>query len=306
MPLICYRPQNFSKDSLAVIAQANQIIAEYRRQGFDLTLRQLYYQFVARDLIKNNMQEYKRLGRRVNDGRLAGLIDWDAIVDRTRNLQKLSHWDNPAGVIASAAYGYHRDLWATQPLRVEVWIEKDALVGVIEGVCERHDVPYFSCRGNVSQSEMWAAAMRHKGYRNASGRRQDTIVLHLGDHDPNGIDMTRDMQDRLLMFQAGTDLRRIALNIDQVRKYDPPPNFVKEADSRTTGYRDQYGEECWELDALEPQVISELIDDHITTLRDDPAWTLAYERQERERDQLNVLSARYDDVVEWMREGSEE
>ena len=83
MPLICYVPKSFRPDTQTRINQANEIIAEYQSQGFKLTLRQLYYQFVSRDLIPNTVQSYKSLGDVVNDGRLAGLIDWEVSVDST-------------------------------------------------------------------------------------------------------------------------------------------------------------------------------------------------------------------------------
>src|SRR5580692_12534694 len=98
-------PRNFSEGSLSLIAAATQIIEEYQADGFTLTLRQLYYQFVSRDLIENKQTEYKRLGSIINDARLAGLIDWSAIEDRTRNVEINSHWDEPSGVIQSAARG---------------------------------------------------------------------------------------------------------------------------------------------------------------------------------------------------------
>jgi len=214
---IPYQRIKFSDSKLAVIEKANEIIAEFEEQGYDLTLRQLYYQFVANDLIPNKQSEYKKLGVIINDARLAGLVSWRAIVDRTRNLQGNSHWDGPAAIIRQSAELYQIDKWKNQPHRVEVWIEKDALAGVIEGVCTRNDVDFFSCRGYTSQSEMWAAGMRLKRYGRAG---QDVTILHLGDHDPSGVDMTRDIFERLNMF-AGTkiNVERIALNMDQVKKY---------------------------------------------------------------------------------------
>jgi hypothetical protein len=135
MPLICYVPKSFRPDTQTRINQANEIIVEYQAQGFKLTLRQLYYQFVSRDLIPNTVQSYKSLGDVVNDGRLAGLIDWDAIEDRTRNLRSGPHWSSPRSIVRACADQYAVDLWDAQDNYVEVWIEKDALVGVIEGIC---------------------------------------------------------------------------------------------------------------------------------------------------------------------------
>jgi hypothetical protein len=305
MPKIRYQDINLGAVKLAVIKQANDIIAEYQQQGFDLTLRQLYYQFVARDLIPNRVQEYKRLGDIINDGRLAGLVDWNAIVDRTRNLESLSHWKNPAAIVQAVSEQYNVDRWAGQPNRVEVWIEKDALVGVIERVCEELDVPYFSCRGYTSQSEMWSAAQRMMRYQGRvkvkPGQKkpeaQTPIILHFGDHDPSGIDMTRDIQDRLSMFMGGTEIRRLALNMDQVEKYDPPPNPAKTTDSRYRGYMEIHGHESWELDALEPSVLVALIRREIEDLIEPDAWQEAEERQQEGREQLGVIADRYDDVI---------
>ena len=141
MPRIRYVAKNFGATALGVIREANAIIAEYAAQGYDLTLRQLYYQFVSRDLLPNRQSEYKRLGDIINDARLAGLVDWEAIVDRTRNIRALPHWSDPAAIVQAAASSFAVDKWAEQPRRVEVWIEKDALVGVFEPVCEELDVP---------------------------------------------------------------------------------------------------------------------------------------------------------------------
>ena len=260
--------KNFRAATLAIIITANKIIEEYRDQGFILTLRQLYYQFVARDLIPNTERSYKRLGSIVNDGRLAGLIDWLAIEDRTRNINENTHWNSPAEIIEAARRGYAIDMWANQDTRVEVWIEKNALIGIIEGVCRELDVPYFACIGYVSQSEQWRAYKRH-------AENQRTIVIHLGDHDPSGIDMTRDNQERLDTFHGwtgGTEVKRIALNMDQVDEYGPPPNPAKVTDSRFEAYLADYGEESWELDALEPSVMVGLIRNTIDEYRDPDLW----------------------------------
>ena len=147
MPKIAYIDKSFRDSTLGAIAQAETIIQEYQSQGFTLTLRQLYYQFVARDLIRNSQREYKRLGSIINDARLAGLIDWYSIEDRTRFLRGLNSWDSPEEIIQETASNYHRDRWNGQKWRPEVWIEKDALVGVIEGVCNELDIDYFACRG---------------------------------------------------------------------------------------------------------------------------------------------------------------
>lgn len=290
MPVISYIDKSFRPETLRRIEQANEIIVEYQAQGFKLTLRQLYYQFVSRDLLPNTVQSYKNLGDVVNDGRLAGLIDWDAIEDRTRNLRSSPHWETPQEIVRVCARQFAVDLWESQPFYIEVWIEKDALVGVIEGICTEYDVPYFACRGYTSQSEMWSAAQR---LIDAEGRGKDTLILHLGDHDPSGIDMTRDIQDRLALFGSTVNINRIALNSSQIDQYNPPPNPAKTTDARYAGYKVMHGTESWELDALEPSVIVGLIRDAISFRIDDEAWEKTKERQQNGRDQLNSIVKRW-------------
>lgn len=191
MPKIEYKSIKFQQKSLELINLVNQVVEEYQAQGYELTLRQAYYQLVARGYIPNNERSYKNIGSLINDGRLAGLIDWYSITDRTRNLRSNGHWDNPADVIGSARYSYMLDKWQGQPNYVEVWVEKDALVDIVGQACRPLDTPYFSCRGYTSQSEMWSAAQRFI----RQDDRENRFIIHLGDHDPSGIDMTRDIQE---------------------------------------------------------------------------------------------------------------
>lgn len=289
MPLIAYVPRNFNKASRKVIEKANDIIAGYAAKGFDLTLRQLYYQFVARALLSNTMKEYKRLGSIINDARLAGLIDWNHITDRTRGLESLSHWESPSDIVDACAAQFRVDKWASQPLRVEVWIEKEALAGVFQRVCQEFDIPFFSCRGYTSQSEMWAAAQRLKRYTEAG---QTPYILHFGDHDPSGLDMTRDIKARLRLFGARVSLERLALNMDQIELYNPPPNPAKATDARFEAYQQEFGDESWELDALDPDILAGLVRDWVNESRDSASWREAEQAQEDGRKQLRKVAAR--------------
>lgn len=296
MPKIEYVPKNFSADRLQMIEKVNGVVAEYQKQGYSLTLRQVYYQMVARDIIPNNMRSYKNLGNLINDARLAGLIDWLAIEDRTRNLRGNSHWSTPGSVIESAAYSYRLDHWQGQQNYVEVWVEKDALIGIVGQICGKLDVAHFSCRGYVSQSEMWAAARRLRRRQEAG---QHVILLHLGDHDPSGKDMSRDIQERLITFETyGVTFKRLALNMDQVELYNPPPNPAKLTDSRATGYIEKYGDERWELDALEPSVISNVIRENVEQYRDDKLYRAVVAREAEERRQLDDFAEHYDTMLE--------
>lgn len=321
-----YKDFAFRPETLDLIEKCDSIIEEYQAQGFQLTLRQVYYKLVARDLFpddrrwrwtgfkwvrdphgtKNAEPNYKWLGGIVNDARLAGRLDWEAIEDRTRSLESLPEWDHPRDIVASAAQQFHVDLWQGQDKRVEVWIEKDALVGIIEPICRELDVDFFSCRGYTSQSEMWRAAQRLLGYIN---KNQQPVILHFGDHDPSGRDMSRDIEDRLEMFiqdEAGGpdcfELHRIALNMDQVRRYHPPPNPAKLTDSRCAAYVREFGDESWELDALEPVVITALIRSNVeAALGNDRLFRRRLAVRTRGRRVLTRISRQWERVAEAVR-----
>lgn len=291
MPKITYVEKKFSPATYDTIVTAEGIINELEAQGYDLTLRQLYYQFVAKGHIKDNtMASYKRLGSIINDARMAGLIDWDAIVDRTRNLQSNPHWDHPKDIVDSCVRQFQIEKWANQPERVEVWVEKEALIGVVAVAANRVDVPFFACRGYVSQSEMWRAGQRLISYG------VPTTILHLGDHDPSGIDMTRDIEDRLRTFterdllEAYPEVERLALNMDQVREHNPPPNPAKITDSRATKYIREFGEESWELDALEPRLLDALITSAVLRHRDPTLWAEAVKQEEKHKRALEKVA----------------
>lgn len=301
MPKIKYQEFNFRPPTLAMIAKANEIIAEYQAQGFDLTLRQLYYQFVSRDIIPNTLKSYKNLGSVINDARLAGMIDWLTIVDRTRELRSLSHWGDPSDIVEACSKQFHSDIWEGQPYRPEVWIEKDALVGVFERVCNELDVPLLSCRGYTSQSEMWVAAQRLLRYRK---QKQTPIIFHFGDHDPSGKDMSRDICDRLELFTGKLlEFERLALNMDQVQEYDPPPNPAKITDSRANAYIAEFGAESWELDALEPSVLEALVRSSIEKIADADKLEEAKEEQDGHRKTLALIADRFDEVRELVESG---
>lgn len=289
MPKIKYQDFNLAPRTLAVIKAANEIIEEYIAKGFDLTLRQLYYQFVARDLIPNKQKEYDKLGVALNKGRLAGLVDWVAIVDRTRRLEDNTHWTSPGQIINACVRSFIVDRWADQRNRVEVWIEKDALTGVISGICKRMDVPYFSCRGYTSASSMWSGGVRMLGHVRCD---QNVIIIHLGDHDPSGMDMTRDIAERLNLFTRakGVEVKRIALNMDQIEELNPPPDPAKLTDSRAGGYVAEFGYDSWELDALEPEYIEALIRRTVLEYRDDEVWLTTLEREKAMVDTLKKLA----------------
>lgn len=296
MALEHFISKKFSSAHQWVIKQANAIIDEYLKQGYTLTLRQVHYQFVARDLYENTQQNYKRLGKIIDEARKAGLIDWDAIEDRTRGLRRISIHTNPEAAVAQLEKHFLLNPWLDQPVRrhVEVWVEKDAAVGIVQPTCDALRIPYFSCRGYSSSSGLYEAGKRLAAYRDAG---YETLVLYLGDHDPSGVQMTDVANERLSMYaRSDIEFRRIALTMAQVEQYSPPPNFTKETDSRTKWYETKFEtDECWELDALTPKVVDNLIRGHVEPLIDKNAWDAT---MEREKDDKAVLS---EIISDWQR-----
>lgn len=269
MPKIKYCEYKPSAAAWSLIDKSIEILTDYESQGYQLTLRQLYYQLVSRDIIPNNVKSYNNLGSIISRAREAGLIDWEHIVDRSRHFNDLPHWEDASHFMQSVAPQFHLSLWEGQPYRVFVFVEKEALEQVVARACKPFDVPYFANKGYLSSSSIWQVA--HNEILLNEEVRQ-FVILHLGDHDPSGMDMSRDIEERIKLFSSPyrTDqdrkiirVRRIALNMDQIDEYEPPPNPAKTTDSRFVTYQSEFGDESWELDALEPSVINELITNEI-------------------------------------------
>lgn len=303
MMLISYGKQtNFGADALRKIEQANAIIADYAAQGFSLTLRQLYYQHVRRNLIVNSERSYKNLGELIGKARLNGLISWEAIEDRGRGVaNQISTVDDHRDALEDVEWGIRINPWDEQPIYVEVWVEKDALSEIVEKACRPYRAPFLACKGYLSLSEAWAAGQR---FRDAKDGGKNCVLIHLGDHDPSGLDMTEDNRRRLEMFgefnsEFGEELtvRRIALNIDQVKRFSLPPNPAKMTDSRSDRYVEAYGRSSWELDALEPRFLVDLIQNELRSwILEEDVWQASLQREKDLQAELIKMRQRWPDV----------
>lgn len=309
--------KEFRTETLEIIETCVEVLDEYAADGYDLTLRQLYYQMIARDLFpeswvdpvegtKNNQKNYTRLGAIVNDARLAGLMDWDVIVDRGRHTEANSHWQHPGTILAAVAKWFGIDKWLDQQVRIEVMCEKQALEGVLVPVCSELDVPFTSNKGYASQSFMYR---KGREMARAASDGKDVHILYLGDHDPSGLDMDRDVEERLRMFAGhelsmhfkSLDLTRVALTTAQVRLHKPPPNPAKMTDSRVGEYIKRHGRQSWELDALEPRVLAELVREEVEALRDEEKWERACRDEEAMKAELKQIAKGYN-AEHWFRE----
>lgn len=306
MPKIAYRQQRFNSKARKTVEQAKAIIEELGAQGYTLTLRQLYYQMVSRNFIANKPVEYERLGRIVTDAREIGEIDWYAIEDRGRGCYLPGHVPTPEEVLDGIERQLRLNPWLEQDVFLVVAVEKAALEGVIERPASRWRAPYMSCKGYLSASEAWRTGRRFEAAVQAGKR---PVLLHLGDHDPSGLQMTEDNRRRISLFanegefdleasppqllSGGIEVNRLALNMDQIEQYDPPPNPTKLTDSRASGYG---MDTSWELDALSPKVIDELIHEAIKSYVDQERWEATLRLEAERRAGLRLLGMRWDEV----------
>lgn len=280
---------NPKRKSAKLLAACIGILNEYHEAGYAMTLRQLYYQLVSRNVIPNADTWYNRLKELVSNARRAGFIDWDDIVDNGRIPRAPSEWPTPQALLREAANQYRRQRWEGQTYYTEVWCEKDALSSILEPVCSRYHVTLLANRGYSSDTAMYDAARRFERMYDAG---REIVVIYMGDHDPSGIDMTRDIEDRLELMGKGVPVtvRRLALNLDQVDWYNPPPNPTKFTDSRASEYIAQYGYESWELDALTPQVMDELVSRAIDELLDRDKYTEQVAQEEVDKESIRRVS----------------
>lgn len=291
-----FRSVKFRPESLERIVRLRDIVEEYQQQGLRLTARQLYYQCVSRDIVPNTPAEYKKLTALLTDARYAGMIDWSAIEDRGREPSTPSEWDTPAELVESALRAYRLPRWKGQDTYVELWVEKQALAGVLAPIAREFHATLMVNKGYSSASAMKESADRIKAattidqellddilarmngthgldeddeerreakeylHENIHDAIRTAVVLYLGDHDPSGEDMVRDIQARLEEFGV-FDLRveKIGLTMTQVKQYNPPPNPAKITDPRAKDYIAKFGNSSWEVDALPPQVLTRLI-----------------------------------------------
>ena len=320
MPFIQYVEYKPKPKAAALIVQCNRILDEMSDRGYTLTLRQLYYQLVTENLIENNIKSYNSLKGIVSSARDGGMIDWNHIQDRGRSVRSFPHWDDPGDFIRHVVPQFRVDRWEDQPRRIEVWVEKEALVDVVARPARQWDVPYFANKGYVSASAAWAAGRRFMRY---GFDQQDVTILHLGDHDPSGIDMTRDITERLWQYSRMTEddseghqddtntsgdphrvdiqIRRLALNMDQVEDLNLQPNPAKLTDSRAPDYCRQFGEDSWELDAIPVERIEQIIADAIQEIVDQDRYDARVELEQDYDRQMRDLPPNWDEVTSFLR-----
>lgn len=268
-------------DKASVVQKITTIINGYQAQGYILTLRQLHYQLVTRNWIINHDSAYKKLGSILDDMRYSGEIDWDAIEDRGRVPYLPYYVSGIPEAIEDTVNGYRLDLQKEQENYIELWTEKDALSGILRRSTEKFHVQLAVNKGYTSSTAIYNAYTRFVE-KIISG--QKVYILYFGDHDPSGLDMVRDINERLtFMFENGENyyqledhgwvgdyfkIIHIGLTKEQINRYKPPPNPTKLTDSRADKYIQQHGKTCWEVDALNPETLTAIVEENIKKLID--------------------------------------
>ncbi len=272
-----------------VVAYVNDILNQYTIR---LTLRQIYYKLVSGYEYPNKRSAYNQLSTQLVKARERGDIDETRIEDRSREFLGGDYrFDSLEDYVTyrfesflnSPVY-YARKMWTSQPEYVMIWIEKDALSKVISTEADKYNVITCPSRGYASYTYVKEAL-------STLPVDKEITVLHFADHDPSGLDMTRDLGRRLSEYSDLPDItvERIALNYDQVQHYGLPPNPTKRADPRYERYNAEYGNECWELDAIEPVELQTMVSEAILSHIDFDVWTQTWEEILQEREELRTM-----------------
>lgn len=300
------------------------IVEDYQEQGYTLTLRQLYYQLVSKDIIWNHDTVYKKISALLDDLRYSGQLDWSAIEDRGRKYHIPYSVDDIEDAIQDTIDLYRLDRQKGQNNIVEVWTEKDAISSILKRITSKYHVKLMVNKGYSSSSAMHQSYQRFSQYLN-QGKK--VTILYFGDHDPSGLDMLRDIKERIDFFilrgkqaEVGTEMiddnhkealriyeeqgkitpntpkivsklyltsqftvKHVGLTSAQIATYNPPPNPAKITDPRAKWYIEHFGNVSYEVDALEPRVMEQILTKAIEAEID---MTVYSEQLEQERSDI--------------------
>ncbi len=257
-----------------IIDQAHAILEAFN----PMTVRQVYYQLVSGQVIENNRSAYQAVSNALVDARLEDLIPWDWIEDRLRRPRRVAMWNDLAD-FALVAYQYKRYVWTTQPRYLEIWLEKDALSGIFEDVLKGYGVTLNVGRGYDGWSSIRNAANRF-------GEGSETAILYFGDFDPSGEDMVRSLGERLAQLGSYPNIVKVALTLEDIERYNLPPNFTKASDSRRNAFVAKNGDVSVELDALEPAILRSRLTEEVERHMDMEALRAVQTLENSERTRL--------------------
>jgi hypothetical protein len=280
----------FHKNNQRKLKQVQEIFSEY---NMPITLRQLYYQMVARQYIPNNQKTYHSLSRLCVIARDEGSLQEESFADRLRIIDQPSSWDDLKSFLTTVKSSYRKNNWDTQDNYLEIWSEKDALRGVISPITHKYDVPLLIVRGQLSRTAVYEA---HKRFLSASEQGKFSHLFYFGDFDPSGIGIYNSLKNRTKKFGNGIlveDIKfeRIALSEQQIEDYNLPYIKAKKDDPNYKKFIAKYSDKAVELDALPPNVLMELIEKVIIKHIDQKKWAAAKVQENKEQDELqNIMN----------------
>jgi hypothetical protein len=253
-----------------------------------ITVRHLFYRLVGLNVIEKTEKEYKLLCYHLARWRKDDLIPWDSFTDSTRWHICPPMFDGVADALQRTRETYRRNLWTTQPYYVEVWVEKDAIAGVIAGVTRQFGVPLFVCRGFASLSSQYSASTT---FKNVQAKGKEVIVYHLGDYDPSGHSAADAIENTVAnVFDCEIEFKRLAILPEHISQFDLPTRPVKQSDSRA---RNWTGTECVELDAMPPNELRWIVENAISDCIDDYEWEQMQKIERAERETLTRTLAKF-------------
>jgi len=247
-----------------------------------MTVRQVYYQLVSRQVIENCRTAYQAVSNLLVDARKDAIIPWDWIEDRLRQPRTVSMWTDLSDFAQTVQRAYRKDVWSTQPTMIECWLEKDALSGIFEDALNQYGVTLNVGRGYDGWDSIHNAAERF-------GDGADVTVLYFGDFDPSGEDMVRSLRDRLGELGSEPEIIKCALTAEDIVHHHLPPAMTKTTDTRRAAFIAEHGDRCVELDALPVEVLRERIVTAVESRMDLDALDEVRQQEAGEREQLVEL-----------------
>jgi hypothetical protein len=225
--------------------------------------------------------------RLLKEAREEGAIPWEWIVDETRSAERVATWEDPEAYSRSVAKGYRRDFWNHQPVRVEVWSEKGTVRGVLQPVLSEYQVTFRALHGFNSATQVWDIAQDYDG--------RELIAIYVGDYDPSGMNMSEhDLPKRLQEYDGDhVEVRRIALTPEQTRGLPSFPAAEKEKDTRYKWFVANYGDTCWELDAMDPRNLRDCVEAAIKEVVEPEAWARCAAMNKEEEASIRFVMERW-------------
>lgn len=261
-----------------------KVVDYYQSIEIKLTNRQLYYQLVGKDLIPNFQEIYKRICVFLTDMRYEGLIDWDALEDKARVPKKPNDWNSISDIVQAACRQYRLPRWQDQEYYVEMYCEKEAGINVLETISRKYHIYFGFNKGYSSASAMYDLAKRLED-QISDGKY--AVILYFGDHDPSGLDMIRDITDRITEFMVSDfsdcfKVHPVSLTKEQIKEFQPPPNPAKLTDPRSKWYIKEHGKVSWELDAIDALELRKMAEESVLEYLDLDKYNAWIDREQRE------------------------